>query len=174
MRTVQPGDRVQVHYVKRFSDGSMASSRSRGDGPLELIAGTDHPRLPGLGLGLVGLVPGNHVRLSVPAEQAHGLSDPSRVRRLARTQFAAEQALPVGKWVRILDRRGRRRLVRIVEVHDRSVVVDTNHPHAGLSLELDVEVLAIHSPEAPSETQTRQRGDSAEKLPGSVSDDFLL
>src|SRR5436853_5894668 len=56
MRTVQSGDSVRVHYVKRFQDGSVASSRGRV--PVELTVGIDHPRLRGLGLALVGLAPG--------------------------------------------------------------------------------------------------------------------
>ena len=47
MRTAQPGDRVQVHYVIRSQDGSVASSRDRT--PLELTVGTDHRRLPAPG-----------------------------------------------------------------------------------------------------------------------------
>ncbi|HKI35279.1 MAG TPA: FKBP-type peptidyl-prolyl cis-trans isomerase [Gemmataceae bacterium] len=151
MLTARQGDRVQVHYVKRFQDGSTASSRSRGAGPLEVTIGTEHRRLPGLGLGLVGLTPGNHVTLTVPAELAHGRFNPARVRRLARTRFPEGQTLPVGKWLRILDRRGRRRLVRIVEVHDQVVVVDTNHPRAGEVLQLEVELVAIEAPGAISE-----------------------
>jgi FKBP-type peptidyl-prolyl cis-trans isomerase 2 len=153
MRTVQQGDRVQVHYVKRFQDGSVASSRSRGHTPLELTIGIDHPRLPGLGLGLVGLAPGNHVTLAVPAERAYGLADPGRILRLARTRFPEPQALAAGKWVRILNRRGRRRLVRIVEVRDQMVVVDTNHPRAGQAMELEVEVITIHAPNAEADLQ---------------------
>jgi peptidylprolyl isomerase len=153
MHTAQQGDRVQVHYVKRFQDGSVASSRSRGRPPVEVTVGTDHPRLPGLGLGLVGLAPGRHVTLTVPAERASGLPEPGRVRRLARTRFPEHQALPVGKWVQLLDRRGRRRLVRIVEVRERVVVVDARHPRAGQALELDVELLAIHAPDAGPDLQ---------------------
>jgi len=153
MRTVQQGDQVQVHYVKRFQDGSVASSRSRGQAPLELTIGNDHPRLPGLGLGLVGLATGNHVTLTVSAERAYGLSDPGRIHHLDRTRFPAQQALPLGKWVRILDRRGRRRLVRIVEVRDRVVVVDSNHPRAGQALELDVELVTINAPDAAADLQ---------------------
>jgi hypothetical protein len=73
MQTAKQGDRVQVHNVKRFQDGSVASFRSRGRPPLELTVGTHHPRLPGLGLSLVGLAPGNHVTVNVPAERASGL-----------------------------------------------------------------------------------------------------
>jgi FKBP-type peptidyl-prolyl cis-trans isomerase 2 len=149
MRTVEKGDRVQVHYVKRFQDGSVVSSRSRGK-PLELTVGTDHPRLPGLGLALVGSSPGSRVTLALPAEQAYGLNDPSRIRRLARNRISEHQALPVGKWVRITDVLGRRP-VRIVEVGDRVVVVDTNHPRAGQSLEMEIEVISIQALEAHQE-----------------------
>jgi FKBP-type peptidyl-prolyl cis-trans isomerase 2 len=151
VNTARQGDRVQVHYVKRFRDGSTASSRSHGGGPLEVTIGTDHPRLRGLGSGLVGLVPGSHVTVAVPAGVAHGPFNPARVRRLSRARFPEGQALPVGKWMRIVDRRGRRRLVRIVEVGDRVVVVDTNHPHAGEALELEVELVGIQAEGAGSE-----------------------
>ncbi len=146
MQTAQPGDRVQIHYVKRFQDGSAASSRDRA--PLELTVGVAHPRLPGLGLALVGLAPGASTTVQVAAEHAYGPSDPSRVRRWARTRFAEDQPLLVGKWVRVLDRRGRRRLVRILEVSGKTVVVDTNHRWAGQALNLEVELIGIHAGDA--------------------------
>jgi FKBP-type peptidyl-prolyl cis-trans isomerase 2 len=145
MRTVQQGDRVRDHYVKRFQDGSVGSSRGRGDSPLELTVGVDDPRLLGLGSALVGFAPGNHVTVSLPPDAAYGVHDPGRVRRFARSRFPPHQPLPVGEWVRVSDRRGRRRPAHILEVHDRVVVVDTNHPRAGRSLEL--ELLAILGPD---------------------------
>jgi len=149
MQTAQPGDRVRVHYVKRFRDGSVASSRGRA--PIELTVGSDHPRLPGLGLALVGLTPGASTTISVPPERAYGPSDPSRVRRWARTRFPEDQPLQVGEWARVLSRGGRRRLVRILEVHDNLVVVDTNHRGAGQALNLEVELIDIQSPDAGRE-----------------------
>jgi FKBP-type peptidyl-prolyl cis-trans isomerase SlyD len=143
MRTAQAADRVQVHYRILSQDGSVTSSRERG--PLELTVGIDHPKLPGLGLALVGLAPGQSMKLDVPAERAYGPTDPGRIRRLARTRFADRPQLPIGKWIRILDRRGRRRLVRILEVSERQVVVDTNHPHAGQALQFEVQLVAIHT-----------------------------
>jgi FKBP-type peptidyl-prolyl cis-trans isomerase 2 len=50
--------------------------------------------------------------------------------------------------VRPPNRQGRKRLVRIVEVRERVVVVDTNHPRAGQPLELEVELVTIHTPDA--------------------------
>src|SRR5262249_44068705 len=134
-----------------FQDGSVASSRGRV--PIELTVGSDHPRLPGVGLALVGLTPGASTTVSVPPERAYGPSDPSRVRRWARTRFPEDQLLPVGKWVRVLSHRGRR-LVRIVEVRAKIVVVDTNHRWAGQALNLEVELIDIQSPNAGPGSRT--------------------
>ncbi len=148
MQTAQQGDRVHVHYVKRVQDGSVASSRDRD--PIEMTVGVDHPRLPGLGLALVGLAPGASTTVRVAAEHAYGPTDPARVHRLARTRFPKNLLLPVGKWVRVANREGRPRLVRILEVHDKMVVVDTNHRWAGQALELEVELVGIEtSPRSP-------------------------
>lgn len=149
MQTAQQGDRVRVHYIKKFQDGSVTSSRDRA--PLEVTIGSDHPRLPGLGLALVGLKPGAQVSVSVPPGRAHGVSDPARVRRWPRASFPKDQALPVGEWVSVADRRGRRRTVRIVEVSDRAVVIDTNHRRAGQSMVIEVELIGILAAEGEPE-----------------------
>lgn len=146
MQTAQQGDRVQVHYVKRFQDGSVASSHDRV--PVELTVGVDHPRLPGLGLALVGLAPGASTTVAVPPERAYGQSDPSRVYRLARTRFAGDQPLVVGKWMRVAKSDGRHRKVRVVEVQATVVVVDTNHRWAGQAMELEVQLIGIQAGES--------------------------
>jgi FKBP-type peptidyl-prolyl cis-trans isomerase SlpA len=148
MQTAQQGDRVQVHYVIRAQDGSVASSR--GHTPLELTVGVEHPRLPGLGMALAGLAPGARATLKVPPEKAYGMTDPTRVHRLARTRFPKSSVLIVGKLVRISDRKGRRRLVRVLEAGSKAVVVDSNHRWAGQALELQVELISIQSPDASS------------------------
>ena len=49
----------------------------------------------------------------------------------------------MGKWVRVTNREGRRRAVRIVDVQGEIVVVDLNHRRAGQALVLELEVVAI-------------------------------
>jgi len=144
MRAVQEGDRVQVHFVKRAQHGGVVSSR--GGDPLEVTVGTAHRRLPGLGLALVGRSEGDKVRLLVPAAQAYGPSNPKRIRRLARSRFTEDEILLNGRWVHATDRKGRRRLVRIVEARDNLVVVDANHPWAGQTVALEVRIVSIITP----------------------------
>jgi peptidylprolyl isomerase len=144
MSTVRAGDCVQVHFVKRFQNGAV--TRSRKDSPLELTAGVTHSRLPGLGTALVGLAPGGRATVAVPPEEAYGPRDPLLVRRLARSYFAADAALAPGKWVRATDRRGHKRLVRIVKTKGQVVIADLNHPWAGQSMVIEVEVIAVTAP----------------------------
>jgi peptidylprolyl isomerase len=140
MIVVQPGDRVRVHYVIRFEDGTVRSSRK--GAPLELIAGTEHRRLPGLGSTLVGLAEGALTRLRVPAEQAYGLRDATRVRQVDRRCFKPFQTLTIGKWVRPAEGGSP---VRILAVQGMAVMVDSNHRWAGQTLDMEVELVAISS-----------------------------
>lgn len=145
MQTSQLGDRVQVHYVKRFEDGSVRSSRERGDAPLEMTVGIRHARLPGLREELVGLAPGATVTVKIPAEQAFGLADPARVRRVSRSRFHKDVALVAGRRVWMRGNRGKPRAVRVVEDRGAVVVVDLNHPRCGQSVELEVELVTIRA-----------------------------
>jgi FKBP-type peptidyl-prolyl cis-trans isomerase 2 len=117
-----------------------------------VTVGIDHPRLPGLGLALVGLAPGACTTVRVPAERAYGPRDPARVHHLARTRFQQDLPLAAGKWVRVRTRQGRPRLVRIVEVRGEMVVVDANHRWAGQAMELEVELIGIRAPAAGSDS----------------------
>jgi len=141
MRRCQTGDRVRVHYVLRFQDGTTRSSRTAGVA-LKVTVGTEHRLLPGLGQGLFGLTEGQVVTLDVPAEAAFGLRDPDRVRRVSRARFADGDVVP-GRLSHMRLSRGRSRRVRIVEVFGDSVVVDLNHPRCGQSVRLEVELVAI-------------------------------
>jgi FKBP-type peptidyl-prolyl cis-trans isomerase 2 len=143
MATAQSGDRVLVHYTKRFEDGAEVSSRDRSDEPLEVTVGSPHPRLPGLGGKLAGLAPGEEITLAVPAGKAYSRPNPARVRKLARSRFPDGHVPAVGKRIRIDSRQGRSRSVRVVSVDGDVVVVDLNHPRAGQGVELSVELVAI-------------------------------
>lgn len=145
MRAIQKGDKVEVRYVKVFQDGSTRSSH--GKSPVELIVGIYHPRLPGLGLSLVGLTVGESRTFIVPARDAYGPFNPALIRCMARWRFAEHQDLCIGQWVRVWDRQCRRRLVRIKTIGAKTVVVDANHRWAGQSLELEVTVRAIRGSE---------------------------
>lgn len=152
MRIARWGDRVRVHYVIRAQDSSFASSKRRS--PLELTVGGDHPRLPGLGSALVGLRPGEATTVVVPPERGHGLHDPGRVRRISPRRLTDQGVLRTGDRVSLLDKRGRCRLVRVIEVSPKAVLIDANRRWAGQTLELVVELVAIQTPEVDTNSSS--------------------
>ncbi len=160
MKTAKNGDRVRVHYVKRFQNGSVVSSR--GKSPLELTVGINHPRLPGLGLALVGLAPKQKVKLMVSPEQAYGLTNPNKILRWSRERLPKDASLQKGEFIHITNRRGSRRLVRILQVHEEEVVVDTNHPWAGQTMELKVQLHSICPPESGPTDPSREEKSARE------------
>jgi FKBP-type peptidyl-prolyl cis-trans isomerase 2 len=137
--------------VQRFQDGSVRSSRAREGEALELTVGTEHRRLPGLGLGLVGLAEGQVVAFDIPAERAYGLTDPNRIKRVSRTRFAADEDVIPGRQARMRLSRERTRTIRVVEVSGSSVVVDLNHPRSGQSVRVQVELITILEPSTEAE-----------------------
>jgi FKBP-type peptidyl-prolyl cis-trans isomerase SlpA len=146
MRMSQIGDRIQAHYTKRFTDGSSRSSRRRGEEPLELVIGNTHPSLPAVTSRLVGLGVGQKVTIQVSASEAYGMPDPTRIFRVDRARFRADEKLKIGDFALMQVRDGRARRVRVLEIHERIVVIDANHPRCGQSLELEMELVAFMTP----------------------------
>ena len=143
MSVAEIGDHVAIHYEVCREDGSATSSRGPNRSPLHVTVGVKHPRLPGLGEALAGLAPGDRLSVHVPAEGAYGRPNPARVHRWARTRFSDRVTLNVGKWLRLTDRQGRRRWVRIEAVSDRDVVFNANRRWAGQAVRLEIEVLTV-------------------------------
>jgi hypothetical protein len=95
MKTAQVGDRVRVRYVKRSQDGSAAPSRSRG--PVEMTVGIDRPRLPGLGLALVGQAPAQARRSACRRGEPTGLpTQHGSTAWLARTSLKTSRSWSAG------------------------------------------------------------------------------
>jgi FKBP-type peptidyl-prolyl cis-trans isomerase 2 len=140
------GDQVEVNYVKRFVDGSTITSRLRG--PTQVTIGIEHPRLPGLGLALVGKIPGSVTQIITHDQQAYGQPSSARVYKLFRSRFAPTDTLEVGKWVKYRNRKGTQRLVRILDIDEPMIFVESHQHWDALLRELEVELVAILEPAA--------------------------
>jgi FKBP-type peptidyl-prolyl cis-trans isomerase 2 len=72
---------------------------------------------------------------------------PASLHKIPRQRFPRTLNLCVGKWLssRATDS-DRRRRVQVVEIKPAAVVVDGNHPLAGKVLEVEVQLVSLHSP----------------------------
>jgi FKBP-type peptidyl-prolyl cis-trans isomerase SlyD len=91
--------------------------------------------------------PGERKQLTLQPAEAYGAIRSKLIRRVPRTRFPANLSLWVGK--RLMSVRaiagGRRRRVTVIAIGPETVILDGNHPLAGMVIELDVMLVSIVS-----------------------------
>jgi peptidylprolyl isomerase len=138
---IAAGDRVTVHYTSRTLEGCvLETTRSRE--PVEFTVGSDDV-IRGLSQGIVGLRPGEVRSLSIPPELGFGNPHPELVQHVPRALLPEsvasgdQLALVIGHaeydvWIR--------RLMA------SEAQVDANHPLAGETLLVDLEIIEVATP----------------------------
>jgi len=143
---IGPNAFAEVDYILEGEDGEVLDDSSASDGqPLRYVHGYGM-LVPGLEKRLEGLAEGAQADLVVPPEEAYGLHDEELVFSVDRKE--APQA-EEGDEVVLEDDDGDEAVARVVEVGDDELVVDGNHPLAGLTLRYRVRVREVReaSPE---------------------------
>jgi FKBP-type peptidyl-prolyl cis-trans isomerase SlyD len=143
---VGAGKYVTINYTLR-TNGAIRHIRSAvwGDEPLEYLHGSGR-LLPALERALEGKVEGECLVATLPPEDAYGERDKALQQRVPAEQFGGVDQVEAGMCFLAQSEDGRRaENVMITEVNEESgfVVVDTNHPLAGMTLEYDVKVVRV-------------------------------
>lgn len=141
MERAGPGDIIRVHFTGRLSDGTVfATSANRT--PLEVTIGSG-ATIPGLERAVVGLWPGAFVIENIPARQAFGPYDRTRVLTVDRSRVTLHGAVEIGKRLVVEIEPGRQIQAKILAIGGRTVTLDLNHPLAGEDLTLEIRVVEV-------------------------------
>jgi peptidylprolyl isomerase len=144
MHTAQIGDRVRIQY-SRLPERAAAVGGTHKQKTLEFTVGSREV-FPSLSLGVVGMAPGERKRFTLEPHEAYGPVKLKLIRQIPRERFPPQMVLKVGKRLTAVQGiAGRRRRVTIVEISPDAIVVDGNHPLAGLVIELEVGLLSLDS-----------------------------
>ena len=131
---------VSFHYTLRDPSGRVLDSSAGGDpvvyleGAGQVIDGLDEE------LRLAGA--GEKTRVNVPATKAYGERDPAQVQRVKRALLPVEGELKVGDQFQT-DSDRFAPIVTVQAIEGDDVLLDANHPLAGVDLTLDVEIVAV-------------------------------
>lgn len=140
-RKTKNGDKIKVHYIGRFTDGTIFDSSKDRD-PLEFTLGEGQV-IPGFEQGLVGLAVGDGAEIHVEPKDGYGESNPDMIAKVEKSQFPAEIKPEVGQTLEMEQPNGQAIPVRITEIEGETVTLDANHPLAGRALEFEVELIEI-------------------------------
>ena len=140
------GKYVTINFTLR-TNGTIRHIRSAvwGDEPLEYLHGSGR-LLPALERALDGKAEGERFVVTLPPAEAYGERDKALQQRVSAEEFGGADQVEAGMCFLAQTEDGSRtENVMITEVNEENgfVVVDTNHPLAGMTLEFDVTVVAV-------------------------------
>lgn len=137
---------VHFHYTLTNDEGEVLDS-SEDHEPLAYIHGMGNI-IPGLENALAGREIGDRFQVTIPPEEGYGLRDDELVQAVPRSAFQGVSQIEPGMQFHAESAEGMQ-LVTVVEVLGDEIILDGNHPMAGMTLNFDVEVTEIRdaSPE---------------------------
>jgi len=131
---------VSIHYKLTNDDGDILDS-SEGQEPLAYLHGLGNI-IPGLENALNGRAVGDKFSVTVAPADGYGERDNEMVQSVPKSAFqGVDQILP-GMQFQAQSPEGMQ-LVTVIDVDGDEVILDGNHPMAGITLTFDVEVTEI-------------------------------
>lgn len=131
---------VTFHYTLRDPQGRLLDT-SAGGQAISYLEGAGQI-IDGLDEALRGVAAGAKQTVQVPAAKAYGEHDESQVQRVLKALLPVEGELNPGDQFRAGDDQFAP-IVRVVSVDGDEVLLDANHPLAGIDLTFDVEVVSV-------------------------------
>jgi len=134
------GDRIQIHYTGRFTDGTVFDT-SEGREPLEFDAGSEQ-LITGVSQAVIGMEEGEERSISVSPEEGYG---PYREDLIQEVPLdALPENVKVGDPLQAQS--GEQTIqVWVKELGEELAVLDANHPLAGKTLEFDLKIVSIEA-----------------------------
>lgn len=131
---------VSFHYTLTNSEGDVLDKSN--NEPLAYLHG-HHNIIPGLEKEMAGKTVGDKFSVTVAPEDAYGEYLPEAVQEVPRANFQGVENIEVGMQFQSQTEDGHVMLVTVKSVDDNTVVVDGNHPLAGVTLIFDVEIVEV-------------------------------
>lgn len=128
---------VKIDYTLKDEHGKVLDT-SEGREALAYVHGTG-TIIPGLEEALIGKESGDEVSVSIEPDKAYGDRNEDLVFSVDKGKFQDPDAISVGTQFQATVE-GSQRIFTVAGLEGENVVVDGNHPLAGMTLNFDVEV----------------------------------
>jgi FKBP-type peptidyl-prolyl cis-trans isomerase 2 len=143
MSQAKIGDTVRVDYTGTLESGEVFdSSIGEGREPLEFTLGQGQ-MIPGFEKEVVGMTLGETKKINIVSAEAYGERSLEALVEVPLTQFPPEIPLLPGTELAVHTPEGYQLPALIHEVREETVVIDTNHPLAGLDLNFELTLVEI-------------------------------
>jgi FKBP-type peptidyl-prolyl cis-trans isomerase SlyD len=131
---------VTLNYTLKDNDGVLIDQSN--DGSFAYLHGASNI-VPGLEAVLQDKHAGDEFSVTIGPEQAYGSRDDSRMQAVPRSMFPQDADVEPGMQFHAQGPDGSQLVVTVATVADDHVVVDGNHPLAGVTLNFDISVVDV-------------------------------
>ncbi|MGI6216993.1 MAG: FKBP-type peptidyl-prolyl cis-trans isomerase [Coriobacteriales bacterium] len=138
---MEKGKTVRVHYKGTLDDGTVFDSSENRD-PLEFQVGMGQ-MIPGFDAAVLEMEVGDKKTVHIPAAEAYGEVDPSRIAKIPREKFPSAENAPIGVRIMLSGPGGAMIPAVITSIDDKFVTVDFNHELAGKALNFEIELVEV-------------------------------
>ncbi len=131
-----------LHYWLKNTEGEVVDT-SQGGEPMTFVDDSKKV-IPGLLAAVQGRNAGDRLDVTVPPEMAYGAHDPALVNVVPRHVFDGVAEVKPG--MKFQTNTGdTAQIVKVVEVKADDVLVDANHPLAGLTLYFELDLIEVRA-----------------------------
>ena len=129
-----------LHYTLKDNDGNIIDQSD--DCSFVYLHGAFNI-IPGLENALAGKTAGEELNVKVAPEEAYGVRNDEHIQEVPKAMFEDGTNIQVGMQFHAQGPNGEMIMVTIADVKDDVVVVDGNHPLAGVELNFDVKIIDV-------------------------------
>ncbi|MBF0531923.1 MAG: peptidylprolyl isomerase [Candidatus Omnitrophica bacterium] len=148
-KVIAAGKLVKMDYTLTV-DGKVVDT-SAGKQPLQYIQG-QHQIIPGLERQLEGMKVGDQKKIIVLAVEGYGMPNKNFIVEAPKTNLAKGIVLEKGIVLQTQTQDGQVHAGKVVEIKDKTMMIDFNHPLAGKDLVFDVKIVDVgNAPTAAAE-----------------------
>ena len=136
---------VAIDYTLKDADGNLIDESK--EGQFSYLHGASNI-IPGLEQALEGKQAGDAVQVTIQPEDAYGDIDAAKIQQAPRSMFPEDVDIQPGMQFHAQTPDGQDVMVTVTQVEEEHVVIDGNHPLAGVTLNFDVTVRDVRDASA--------------------------
>lgn len=141
MQKVSDGSRIKVHYTGKLDNGEVFDT-SEGREPIEFTIGAKQV-IKGFEENIKGMKLNEEKEFKLEKMDAYGDYNPGLVKEFPKDKLPQNVEPKAGMVLALKSPEGKVYGARIIEVREKTVKIDLNHPLAGKALNFKVKVVEI-------------------------------
>ena len=140
--TIKKGDTVEVEYEGKLDDGTEFDNSKKHGQPLKFEVGGGQV-IKGFDEAVVGMNQGEEKEFRLEPKEAYGDQNPELRKDIPKEQLP-KQEMEVGMMLVMKLPDGNQFPAKIVDIGEKTVTIDLNHPLAGKALNFKVKVSKVN------------------------------